>query len=34
MDKKVICEAFINEIPLERTGEASGSVPGVVKSEN
>lgn len=30
----MICKAFINEIPLERTGEASGSAPGVVKSVN
>lgn len=34
VDNKMICKAFINEIPLERTGEASGSAPGVVKSVN
>lgn len=30
----MICEAFISEIPLERTVEASGNTPGPVKSEN
>lgn len=34
VDNKIIYEAFISEIPLEKTGEASGNAPGAVKSEN